>query len=121
MIEFLEIDNLAANAVQDMMVNALTGEAQNRFVGRPSKVTVAIVADAVGIELQIFAGARTIVPRSTLEAGGTLGVFPNLDQKAFAFLAAQGEILRLIIRETAGVATTDIMATVDVDPVQLRR
>ena len=117
MIEFLEIDNLAANAVQDMMVNALTGEAQLRFINRPSKVTAAIVADAVGVELQIFAGARTIVPRSTLEAGGTVGVFPNLNEKAFAFLAAQNEILRFIIREVAGVATTDIMLTVDVEAI----
>lgn len=118
MIEFLEIDNIPANAVRDLMVDALTGEAQVRFIQRPSKVTAAIVADAVGVELQIFAGARTIVPRSTLEAGGTVGVFPNLDQKAFAFLAADGEILRFILREIAGVATTDVMLTVDVEPVR---
>ncbi|MEE8504493.1 MAG: hypothetical protein V3T26_08615 [candidate division NC10 bacterium] len=117
MIEYLEIDNLAANAVADLMVDALTGEAQTRFVNRPSKITVALVANAVGVELQIFAGARTIVPRSTLEAGGTTGVFPNINQKAFSFLAAQGEVLRLIIREIAGVATTDIMAVVDSEPI----
>lgn len=117
MISFLELDNLAANAVADLMVDALTGESDLRFVHRPSKVTAAIVADAVGIELQIFSGARTIVPRSTLEAGGTVGVFPNLNEKAFSFLAAQGEILRFVIREIAGVATTDVMLTLDVEPV----
>lgn len=117
MVEFLEVDNLAANAVQDLMVNAATGEAQSRFIERPSQVTLAIVADAVGIELQIFSGLRTIVSRSTLEAGGTVGVFPNLNEKAFSFLSAAGEILRVILRETAGVATTDIMGTVSVEPI----
>ena len=118
MIEFLEIDNIPANAVRDLMVDALTGEAQSRFVERPSKITTALLADAVGVELQIFSGSRTIVPRSTLDAAGTLGQFPNLDQKAFSFLAAGGEILRFILREISGVATTDVMCTVDVEPLR---
>ena len=118
MIEFLEIDNVPANATRDLMVDALTGEAQSRFINRASKVTVAVLADAVGLELQIFSGARTIVPRSTLDASGTLGFFPNLDQKAFFFLAAQGEVLRFNVREIAGVATADVMCTVDVEPLQ---
>lgn len=117
MIEFLEIDNIPANAVRDLMVDALTGEAQSRFVSSPSRVTVAVLADAVGVELQITSGERTIVPRSTLDSAGTLGQFPNLDQKAFSFLAAGGEILRFILREIAGVATTDVMCTVDVEPI----
>ena len=118
MIEFLEIDNIAANAVVDLMVDALTGEAQSRFIERPSRITVAILADAVGVELQIFSGSRTIVPRSTLDAAGTVGQFPNLDQKAFSYLAATGEIQRFILREIAGVATTDVMGTVDVEPIR---
>lgn len=118
MIEFLEIDNIAANATVDLMVNALTGEAQSRFINRPSKITVAILADAVGVELQIFSGTRTIVPRSTLDASGTVGQFPNLDQKAFSYLAATGEVQRFILQEVAGVATTDVMGTVDVEPLR---
>jgi len=115
--EFLEIDNIAANAVVDLMVDALTGEAQARFIERPTRVTVAILADAVGVELQIFSGSRTIVPRSTLDSSGTLGQFPALNEKAFNYLAAAGEIQRIILREISGVATTDVMGTIDTTPI----
>jgi hypothetical protein len=117
MLEYLMQSDLAINSVNDLMTDADTGEAQARFVTRPSRVTVAIEADAVGVELEIFAGARTAVPRSTLDAGGTVGVFPNINEKAFSFFAASGEKLRFIMRETAGVATTDVMAAVSVDPI----
>ncbi len=116
-VAYLLLSNIAANAVQDMMLNSDTGATNLRFVQRPSRVTLAIEANAVGIELQVRAGTRTVVPRSSLDAGGTTGVFPNLDQKAFQFMAAAGEILEVEIRETAGVATTDVMATIGIQPL----
>lgn len=116
--EYLMVSNIPANAVRDIMVNADTGEAESRFVGRPSKVTFACVANAVGIELEVRSGERTVVPRSTLEAGGTTGVYPNLDQKAVSFFAAAGEKLKFQIRETAAVATTDIMLAIDTEPLR---
>jgi len=115
--EFLMQSNLAANSFNDLMTDADTGESQLRFITRPSRITVAIVASAVGVVLDIQAGGRTVVPRSTLEAGGTTGVFPNIQQKAFSFLAAGGEKLRIALTEIAGTATTDVMATVDVTPI----
>lgn len=114
-VEYLMLSNIPANGVRDMMVNADTGESDLRYVGVPSKVTYAIVASAVGIELEVFSGDRQIVNRSTLEAGGTTGTFPNLDQKAVSFLAAGGEKLKFRLRETAAVATTDIMLALSVD------
>lgn len=116
-VEFLLLTNLGANAVADLMRDADTGEADARFITRPSIVTLAIEANAVGVELSIFAGDRTIVQRSSLDAGGTTGVAPNINEKAFQFPAAAGEKLRVMVRETAGVATTDIMASVSVDAV----
>lgn len=115
--EYLMLSNIPANAVRDMMRDADTGEADSRFVGRPSQVTYAIVASAVGIELEVRSGERTIVPRSTLEAGGTTGVYPNIDQKAVTFYAAAGEKLIFRVRETAAAATTDIMLSIDITPV----
>lgn len=112
--EYLMLSNIPANAVRDLMVNADTGESDSRFIGRPSQVTFAIVANAVGIELEVRSGERTVVPRSTLEAGGTTGVYPNIDQKAVTFFAAAGEKLLFRVRETAAVATTDIMLSLDV-------
>lgn len=117
MIEFVQITNLPANAVRDMMRDADTGEADSRFIQRPSQVTIAIQSSAVGVELEIKSGGRTEVERSTLDAGGTTGVFPNINEKAFQFFAAAGDKLILRVRETTGVATTDIMASVDVTAV----
>jgi hypothetical protein len=66
---------------------------------------------------QVFAGNRTIVHRSALEGGGTDGVFPNLDQKAFSFLAAAGEKLSVPVRETAAAGTVDVMLVISVEPI----
>lgn len=115
--EYLMLSNIPANAVRDLMLDADTGEADVRFVSRPSMVTFAIVASAVGIEFEVHSGERRIVPRSTLEAGGTTGVFPNIQDKAVQFLAAAGEKLKFPVRETAGAATTDIMLAISVDPL----
>jgi hypothetical protein len=115
--EYLMLTNIPANAVRDLMVSGDSGEADSRFVGRPSQVTFACHATAVGIELEVRSGERTVVSRSTLEAGATTGVFPNLDQKAVQFYAAAGEKLRFQVRETAAAATTDVMLSVDVTPI----
>lgn len=115
--EYLMLENLVANSFNDLMTDADTGESQLRFVTRPSRVTIAIEADAVGIVMEIQSGGRTVVPRSTLDAGGTVGVFPNIREKAFTFPAAAGEKLRIALTEEAGTATTDVMAMVDVTPL----
>jgi hypothetical protein len=108
--------NLAAYGVIDMMTEAVTGPSNSRFVRRNSRANMAIIADAVGLEYRVFTQNRTIVERSTLDSGGTDGQFPNLDEKGFSFNLAQGEILAVEVRETANVATTDIMMTIDIRP-----
>lgn len=115
--EYLMLSNIPANAVRDLMTQSDLGESDLRFVGRPSQVVYAAVANAVGIEITVKAGERTVVPRSILEAGGTTGVFPNMAEKANTFLAAAGEKLSFSVRETAGVATTDIMLALSVEPI----
>lgn len=115
--EFLLLSNLTANSTVDLMTGADTGEADARFIQFASQVTVAIEASAVGIQLNITSGGRTIVERSTLGAGGTTGVFPNINEQAFQFLAAAGDKLRMPVTEIAGVMTTDVMATVDIEPL----
>lgn len=116
-IEFLEVDNIPANAVRDLMIDAVTGEADSRFIEEASEVTLAILANAVGIELSITSGKRVIVARSTLDASGTTGQFPNINEKAFSWLAAAGEKTRIQLRELTGVATTDVMGAISVEPL----
>lgn len=117
MIQYLMQSNLAANSINDLMTDADTGASNARFIKRPSRVTMAIQANAAGIELQVLAGEREVVGRSTLDLGGTTGEYPNINEKGFSFYAATGEILSVVLRETAGVATTDVMMAFDVQPV----
>lgn len=112
----LYVPNVAANATVDMMLDAATGASNVRFVKRPSRCVLAIDADAVGMEYRVMAGSRTVIDRSTLDAGGTDAVFPNLNEKAVTFFAAGGEIISIEVREIAGTATTDVMATLSVEP-----
>lgn len=108
--------NLAANSVNDLLLNADTGASNIRFIKFPSKCILAIEASAVGIEYRVISGGRTVVERSTLDASGTTGTMPSLDQKAVTFDVAGGDILQIELREIAGVATVDVMATLSVNP-----
>jgi len=111
--ENILLSNLGANAVADLMVNGDAGESDRRFVTENGIMTYAVVANAVGIQLNIRSQFRTIAPRQIVEAGGTTGVFPNMDQKGRQVAVFAGEKLIFEVRETAGVATTDIMLSID--------
>ena len=113
MAENILLSNLAANAIADMLVDADAGESDQRFVGRDGVMQYAIVANAVGIQLTIRSQHRTIAPRQVVEAGGTTGVFPNMTEKGVTADVFAGEKLVFEVRETAGVATTDIMLSLD--------
>ncbi len=116
-LQYIQLTDLAANATVDLLVNGNQGSTELRKVVRPSQITMAIVATAVGVELEVKAGLRTVVPRSQIPAGGTISVFPNLDQQAFSFFAASFEDVQVLVRETAGAATTDIMLTFSINPI----
>lgn len=111
--ENILLSNLAANAIADMMTDGDAGESDSRFIARNGMLTYAIVASATGIQVQVRSQFRTIAPRQVVEAGGTTGVFPDMQQKAVSVPVFQGEILRMEVRETAGVATTDVMLSID--------
>ena len=115
---FLTLTNIAANAVVDFMTDANEGPSNLRFINRPSRVTYAADAIAIGVEIEVFAGSRTVQERSNIDAGGTAGVVPNLQQKAQTFLAAAGEVLKFRLRETGGVATTEANLYIDVTPIR---
>lgn len=116
---FLMLENIPANASREILEdNSTPGlPSRIRFVQVPSVVTFAIVASAVGIVYTVEAGDRQVVQQSAVEAGGTTGVFPNMTEKAQQFVAAGGEVLAFNVRETAAVATTDIMLAISVEPL----
>ena len=116
-LEQLQISLIPANAVRDMFRDADTGEADARFVSRPSQISIAIWGTGK-FEWSLFAGDRTIVQRSTGDTSApAAGQFPKINERAFMGHAAAFEKLRLTVRETGGVATTNIMMVIDITPV----
>jgi len=113
---FLLLTDVTANGTEDMLVNADTGEVPERYLGTAAQITYALEATAVGCTYQIVVGGRRYVDTSTLDAGGTVGVAPNLDSKATSFFCEPGTI-QVLVSETAGTATTDLMLTIEIDPI----
>jgi hypothetical protein len=114
--KWLTITNIAAGARVDFMTDADQGATNLRFIQQPSIVTFAINATAVGCVYEVYSGGRRAVERSAVEAGGTAGVFPNLDQKAQQFAAAAGEILEFAVTGDAS-GTTDLNMAISVEPI----
>lgn len=111
--ENILLSNLAALTTADMMVDGDQGESDRRFCAADGRMTYAIHASAVGIVLAIRSQFRTIAPRQSVEAGATTGVFPNMTEKGISVDVFAGEKLIFEVRETANVATTDIMLSID--------
>lgn len=105
----LMVSNIPANAKRDVFRDADTGESDFRFVSEDAVLQFTIVASAVGIVWALSSQYRNITEESTLEAGGTTGVYASIADKGQAYEVFAGEKLRLTVRETAGAATTDVM------------
>jgi hypothetical protein len=116
-IMHLYYQNVAANAVVDLMTDGAAGALNGRFIRRNSRCSIAIEASAAGgAEYRVFTQNRTIIERSVCDGGGTDGVYPNLNEKAVPFAVAAGEILTVEVREIAGAGTVDVMGTLLVNP-----
>lgn len=82
------------------------------------RVFVGLVADGVGAKFMFSAGSDVQAgPDQPVAAGGTVGVFMDDITKMDEYLASAGDELQLVIRETAGVATTDVMLAVRLQPL----
>src|SRR5712664_235694 len=99
-LEQLQISLIPANAVRDLFRDADSGEADARFVMRPSQISIAIWANGA-FEWNLYAGERTVVQRSSGDRSApAIGQFPKLNERAFVFMAAAMEKMRLTVRET---------------------
>lgn len=120
--QFLEITNLTANAVTDLMTGAVQGEAHGRFHDRrPARQTLLLTATAAEAEVEIFAGNRQVVYRSPVNIGGVAGTVPPRNTSVpMSWVVAGDEITRVLIRETAGAGTVDIQGLLETSPVSVR-
>src|SRR5213083_560477 len=105
----LMVSNIPALGTRDMFRDADTGESDFRFITDTGVLAFTIIANAVGIVWQLASQYRLITELSTLEAGGTTGVYASIADRGQEYEVFAGEKLRLTLRDTANVATTDVM------------
>lgn len=78
-------------------------------------VEIAIIANAVGINATIYSGSDVLQQDGPTTVKATAAVYP--DDFMVSDVAAAGERLNVVLRETTGVATTDIETVVRITPL----
>ena len=104
-------DNLAAST---KTANILAGDV-NEFIPYRAQVRIYQVSSASGVRCTILADSDVVVEDKEIPFIGT-----TLDKSAHlldSFFVSAGTRLAIFLRETAGVATTDVLTAVDVTPV----
>lgn len=102
--------NLGANAT----ATPLSGN-QYEYLPFNARVEFAIVASAVGIDVTVYSGSDVLQQSGPATVKATPPLYP--DDFLLDDVAAAGERLNVILRETAGVATTDIETVVKITPL----
>jgi len=103
--------NLAADSTT---ANLLSGDI-NEFVTVPSQVNLFATTSALGVNVTMLADSDVAVDDQPIVSVGT--TIDKSQALVDSFLVAAGTRLVLRLRETAGVATADILTGVEVNPL----
>lgn len=83
------------------------------------RMGVASSGAAAGADIAVYTGSQNVVEQSPISAPHTDGQMPSpLNIPYFEFVVAAGDLISTRINELGGVATTDIMAFVVIDPIR---
>lgn len=102
--------NLAANAT----AFPLQGN-QYEYLPFNALVEFAVVANAAGILATVYSGSDVLQQAGAATVKATSPLYP--DDFLLSDVAAAGERISVELRETAGVATTDIETVVRITPL----
>lgn len=105
--------NLAAST---KTANILAGDI-NEFVEEDSRVTIYASPNAAGVRLSAFADSDVLIDDKELVSIRATSQLVIPDDIVDQFDVAAGSRLSLTLRETAAVATTDVVLAVDVQPL----
>lgn len=73
---------------------------------------------AGGADIAIYTGSQNVVEQSPISAGATDGVMPSPQNVPFfEFIVEPGDVISTKINELGGVATSDEMIFVAIDPL----
>jgi len=102
--------NLAANST-----NYPLSGSQYEYLPFNARVEFAVIANAAGVDVTVYSGSDVLQQSGPATVKATPPVYPDdflLDDVAMA-----GERLSVVLRETAGVATTDVETVVKITPL----
>lgn len=102
--------NLAANST-----NYPLSGSQYEYLPFNARVEFAIIASAAGVDVTVYSGSDVLQQSGPATVKATPPVYPDdflLDDVAMA-----GERLSVVLRETAGAATTDVETVVKITPL----
>lgn len=102
--------NLAANAT----AFPLQGN-QYEYLPFNAQVEFAVVANAAGVQATVYSGSDVLQQAGAATVKATSPVYP--DDFLLGDIAMAGERISVELRETAGVATTDIETVVRITPL----
>ncbi len=102
--------NIAANATQ----YPLQGN-QYEYLPFNAQVEFAVVANAAGIVATVYSGSDVLQQAGAATVKATSPVYP--DDFLLGDIAMAGERISVELRETAGVATTDVETVVKITPL----
>lgn len=88
---------------------------QYEYLPFPAQLEFAIVANAAGIDVTVYSGSDVLQQNGPATVKTTPPLYP--DDFLLSDVAAAGERLNVILRETANVATTDIETVVRITPL----
>jgi hypothetical protein len=87
-------------------VNPIAGW-QYEYLPWPAQVIILLRSTTAGNRMTVYSGSETILERSPVQAGGTIGVTPSeLNTPAISFMAAAGDRLKLVLDEVLGGTPT---------------
>jgi len=105
--------NQANLAASTKTANILAGDI-NEFIAQRSMVTIYAISSATGVRMTVLASSDVVVDDKEILPIGTSLLVP--DHMIDSFAVGAGTRLLLTLRETAAVATTDVLLAVDVQP-----
>lgn len=88
---------------------------QYEFLPFPAQISFAVVASAAGITADVFSGTDVLQQNGPVSVKTTPPVFP--DDFMLTDVARAGERLSVVLRETAGVATTSVETIAIITPL----
>ena len=93
-------------AASALGVNPISGW-QYEYLPWPAQIILLLRAIDVNQRATVYSGSETIMERSPVQAGGTAGVTPSeLNTPAISWQAAAGDRLKVVLDNTAAVAST---------------